>query len=263
MEAVQAPPFVDTKLSHASDFDECRNTETGAVFIIASGGSAKDFPIAQYAHVPMITMNGAISLFRNTSIKPYFYICTDMSFPSQQPEFFSQAMSISQRVGLWAEYVRRTGAHPQGKLFILKRAPKQGWLDYLFRPNKSLVHSHSILGHRAKSIGFSKDLGEGFYDARTVAYLALQLAYHLGFTKVILVGVDLNPSNGRFYETAGSAVSPCGLDEHYHTRILPSLKLMSKKVMDDDFAVYNLSSSSRIPDSVIPRIELADLKALL
>lgn len=263
MDAVQVQPFVDSRLSHARDFDECRNTESGAVFIIASGISAREFPIQAFAHLPMITMNGAISLFKGTDIKPYFYICTDMSFPSQQPEFFDHAMQISQRVALWAEYARRTNARPKGQLYTLKRAPKQTWLDYLFRSNKNLVQSQSLLGHRAKSIGFSKNLSEGFYDARTVAYLALQLAHHLGFDKVILVGVDLDQSIGRFYEKPDSVLSPCGLDQHFHTRILPSLKLMKKKVMGERFAVYNLSQNSRIPTSVIPKIDLPALRTLL
>lgn len=53
-------------------FDECKNIETGAVFIIASGASAKYFPIENFAHIPMITMNGAISMFLGTHIKPFF-----------------------------------------------------------------------------------------------------------------------------------------------------------------------------------------------
>lgn len=263
MEVVQAHPAVDSKLSHVRDFEECRHTESGAVFIIASGSSAKDFPIEEFAHVPMITMNGAISLFSKTAIRPHFYVCTDMSFPLQQPEFFAHAMKISQRVALWAEYARRTNVRPAGTLFTLKHAPKQTWLDYFLRRNKNLVQSRALIGQRTKSIGFSKNLSDGFYDARTVAYLALQLAHHLGFNKVFLVGVDLNQSTGRFYETTGSVLSPCGLDKHYHTRILPSLKLMSSKVMGDDFAVYNLSSSPRIPDKLIPRIDLPTLRTLL
>ncbi|POA19040.1 lipopolysaccharide biosynthesis protein [Pseudomonas sp. FW300-N1A1] len=263
MEAAQERPLVDSRLGHTSDLDECRNSEIGAVFIIASGSSAKDFPVEEFAHVPMITMNGAISLFIGTNIKPYFYICTDMGFPKQQPELFSLAMNISQRVALWTEHVRRTGTRPTGKLFALKRAPKKTWRDYFFRSNKNLVHKHSLLSHRARSVGFSKNLSDGVFDARTVAYLALQLAHHLGFSKVILVGFDLTPAMGRFYENNDSVLSPCRLDEHYHTRILPSLKLMSKKVMGDRFSVYNLSKTSRIPESVIPRIDLQALRSLL
>jgi KDO transferase-3 len=79
---------------------------------------------------------------------------------------------------------------------------------------------------------------------------------------VFMVGVDLNEKSGRFYENRESAHSPCGLDQHYYTRILPSLELMSHKVMGDDFRVYNLSDCSRIPESVVPRVTLAQVEAM-
>ena len=116
---------------------------------------------------------------------------------------------------------------------------------------------------RQRHIGFSKDMSEGFFDARTVVFMTLQLAFHLGFSKVFLVGVDLNENSGRFYETHDSINSPCALDQHYYTRILPSFKLMSSKVMGDDFMVYNVSDCSRIPQSVVPRVTLAQVEAML
>src|SRR5450830_119205 len=84
-----------------NDFADCRNIAHGAVFIIASGNSAKDFPIREFAGIPMITVNGAISMFMETGIEPFFYACTDTSFSKQQPELFAYAMRISQRVALW------------------------------------------------------------------------------------------------------------------------------------------------------------------
>lgn len=60
----------DPKLT-VHDFGSCRNIASGAVFILASGLSAKSFPIEKFAHVPMITMNGAISMFLNTDVKPF------------------------------------------------------------------------------------------------------------------------------------------------------------------------------------------------
>jgi len=38
---------------------------------------------------------------------------------------------------------------------------------------------------------------------------------------------------------------------------------MSKKVMGDDFMVYNLSDTSKIPQSVIPRVTLGDVETML
>lgn len=245
------------------DFGECRDIESGAVFIIASGPSAKSFPIEKFAHVPMITMNGAISMFLNTDVKPYFYVSSDRCFSEQQPHLFDYAMTISQRVALWEDHARTCSRYPSGELYGLLKAKKPSWLGALLGRQTSLVTPHPLLACGKANIGFSKDMREGFFDARTVAYLAIQLAYHVGFSKVFLLGVDLNQNSGRFYENRESQNSPCGLDQHYHTRILPSLELMSQKIIGDDFRVYNLSDCSRIPPSVIPRITLEQAQALI
>ncbi|MCS4313123.1 KDO transferase-3 [Pseudomonas sp. BIGb0381] len=245
------------------DFAACRNAESGAVFIIASGPSAKSFPLEKFAHVPMITMNGAISMFMNTGIKPSFYACTDRSFSTQQPDLFNYAMAVSQRVALWEDHARSSRVPPTGEFYPLSKATKPSWLDVALGRQKELVTDHSLITFRKRPIGFSKDMSQGFFDARTVAYLAIQLAFHVGFSKVFLVGVDLNENSGRFYETKDSINSPCGLDQHYDTRILPSFELMSKKVMGDDFMVYNLSDISKIPDGVIARVTVAQVEAML
>ncbi|MGE7959172.1 lipopolysaccharide biosynthesis protein [Pseudomonas sp. NPDC089530] len=250
-------------LGQVTGFARCRNIQQGPVFIIASGGSAKDFPIEAFANTPMITMNGAISMFLGTGIQPFFYACSDTSFSLQQPELFAQAMAISQRVVLWEEHARTIPTQPQGELYLLKKAPRQTWKERLLRSNSDLVRPPLHWCNRGRNIGFSKNLEQGFFDARTVAYLALQLAYHAGFDTAILVGVDLVSSVDRFYETPDTFKSPCGLDQHLESRILPSLKLMSDKVMNKDFAVYNLSPTSRIPTSIIPGIRLDELGRLV
>lgn len=266
-QALYAPftaPWLSNKYQlDLSDFHACRNAESGAVFIIASGPSAKSFPIKKFAHVPMITMNGAISMFLDSEVKPYFYACTDRSFSEQQPELFKQAMAISQRVALWEDHARSSHARPTGRLYPLSKAKRPSWLESVRGKHSALVVNHPLLPSRERPLGFSKDMSEGFFDARTVAYMAIQLAFHVGFTQVFLVGVDLDERSGRFYESADSTHSPCGLDQHYFTRILPSFELMSDKVMCDNFRVYNLSDISRIPDSVVPHATLADVEGML
>ena len=245
------------------DLEECRNIESGAVFIIASGASAKDFPLAKYADVPMITMNGAISLFIGSGVKPYFYICSDDAFYREQPRLSAEAMRLSQRVAVPQNHMHYEALDPAGQLYLLTRAPKLSWFDLMCRRDEELIRSRKLGAGRNRSLGFSKNLKRGFFDARTVAYLALQIAYHVGFTKVFLVGVDLDQSANRFYETPGSFVSPCTLDEHFHTRILPSFKILSKYVMNKDFQVYNLSRSSRIPAELVSRVTFEDVDRMI
>ncbi|VVP88147.1 hypothetical protein PS918_02956 [Pseudomonas fluorescens] len=247
---------------HVHDLDQCRNTQKGPVFIIASGASTRDFPLRQYAGIPMITMNGAISKFIGTGVKPFFYVCTDQGFSELQPELFTQAMLLSERVALWEHHVWHTTVPPEGELYLLARAPKLSWRDLLW-PDKELVRNRKLGSGRNKTMGFSKNLKRGFFEARTVAYVALQLAYHLGFTQVFLVGVDLDQSVSRFYEEQGSRVSPCVLDEHFNTRILPSFEILAKHVMNPDFQVYNLSAISKIPARLVPRVTLDELDRLI
>ncbi|MEN5201717.1 lipopolysaccharide biosynthesis protein [Pseudomonas wadenswilerensis] len=261
MDASKARLSSDVPLS-VSSFDTCRNIASGPVFVIASGSSAKDFPFLEFADVPMITMNGAISMFIDTPIKPFFYVCTDRDFSNQQPQLFAEAMRRSERVALWEDHYRSTRVTPEGELFFLRKAPKPTFRDWL-RTDPELIRNRPYPSSRKKPLGFSKNLQRGFFDARTVAYVALQIAYHAGFNQVMMVGVDLNQNAGRFYEDPLSKRSPCGLDQHFDSRILPSFELAADSVVGEGFEVFNLSPSSRLPRTVIPYRSLDEVRALV
>ncbi|MFJ4353835.1 lipopolysaccharide biosynthesis protein [Pseudomonas sp. NPDC089428] len=261
METVSTnPPARHTPIM---DFAACRGIAEGPAFIVASGASAKGFPIQRFAHVPMITLNGAISMFPEHGLRPYFYVCTDTGFAHQQPELYAKAVRLSQRVAVWPSEVGALPVPSKAHIFPLAKAARSRLFEALLNPNPHLVRSRACWGSRSRSLGFSKDLSQGFFDARTVAYAALQIACHLGFNQVFLVGVDLDQSVGRFYEAPGQSVSPCGLDEAYERRILPSLTLMADRVVDEHFAVYNLSATSKIPDAVIPKVTLDQAQAMI
>ena len=241
-------------------FENCRNIADGPVILLASGASASGFPMSEFAGVPVIAMNGSIALLQGTGIDPFFYACTDRDFVNQQPELFAEAMRRSQRVALWKD---QPHASPSGEVYWLSKARNLTFLQTLWRKHEPLVRNPNSLDKRTRSIGFSLDLEQGFFDARTVAFLALQLAYHVGFRQVFMVGVDLDQAAGRFYEDDASERSPCGLDQHFETRILPSLKLMAERVVGERFRVYNLSANSRIPGDVIPKIDVQTMRSML
>ncbi len=245
------------------DFAACRGIAKGPVFIVASGASAKHFPLQRFADIPMITLNGAIAMFEGGGISPYFYVCTDRGFSRQQPDLYARGLQLSKRLAVWPDQAAAIPVPTSAEIYPLKKARRSTLLQSAFNQDHRLVRSRAFWNSRSRTLGFSKDLSEGYFDARTVAYVALQLAHHLGFSQVFLVGVDLKQSGGRFYETAGRAISPCGLDDHYERRILPSLKLMAERVVDEHFAVYNLSPTSRIPASVIPKISVDEAESMI
>lgn len=52
-------------------------------------------------------------------------------------------------------------------------------------PSADLTYLRSVRGQR-----FSEDLSRGVWEGGTVTFVAIQLAFHLGFHNVILIGVD-------------------------------------------------------------------------
>ncbi|WP_414157231.1 lipopolysaccharide biosynthesis protein [Pseudomonas sp. BNK-15] len=257
-----SPSQLDAERGAFSGFEACRNTQKGPVVILASGASAKQFPLLEFSHLPVIAMNGSVSLTAACAVKPFFYICTDKSFRTQQPELFALALRDSQRLALWPEQFVGADIPPDTECYPLHKADNPGMLDGLRGHGATHVCSRALWSKRARSIAFSKDLSSGYFDARTVVYVALQLAYHLGFEQVLLVGVDLDQSLGRFYENGEGQPSPCGLDQHWESRILPSLTLMAEQVVSERFRVYNLSEVSRIPAALIPKIDLAQARRI-
>jgi len=245
-----------------SSFEACRNTQQGPVVILASGASAKHFPLGEFAHLPIIAMNGSVAMTAEHGIQPFFYVCTDKSFRQQQPALFATAVRDSERLALWPEQYAGADVPVGTECYALHKADTPGLLDGLRGHGDSCVCNRTLWSKRSRSIAFSKDLAQGFFDARTVAYVALQLAYHLGFEEVLLVGVDLDQSVGRFYENGQGQCSPCGLDQHWESRILPSLTLMAREVVNEHFHVYNLSSISRIPAELIPRVNLREARRI-
>ena len=241
----------------------CKNIAQGATFIIASGASAKNFPLTEFKHVPMIVVNGGIAMFLETSIEPYFYMCTDPGFLDQQADLLEAAMRLSQRVVLRDDYISHDVPLPSGEFYVIKKAAAPKWTEIFSNAPKNLIRRSHYYKSRKSSIGFSKDLSDGYFDARTIVYAALQLAYHAGFDTVFMVGVDLLSESGRFYETADSFKSPCYLEQHLTTRIIPSFELMTEKIIGADFRVYNLSCASKLPRHLIPYKSLDEVRALI
>ena len=252
-----------------------RNSRSGAVFIIASGPSVAEFPLKDYAQVPMIAMNGSIARFEQEGVRPFFYLCDDAGVAEKKSTAVASGIHLSQWAALGMEAMKRLYAkEPQAlqaeNLLLMERVNR--WADvpqrsdrafaWSARKDPDFVMNWSLLSQAANRLGFSRNFGRGYFSARTIAYVAIQLAYYLGFDKVFLVGVDMNSSLGQFYDPAGVQVKS-RLDDDFDGHILPNFSLLARQVIDSGFQVFNLSRESRLPGELIPKVNLAQVHELV
>lgn len=256
-------------------FERCQNSQSGPLFIVASGPSVRKFPLGRYAGYPMMAMNGSISGFPAAGFAPYFYLCDDIGFVQERLELLLQAVELSQRLALSPRVIaalleREPGVLANRSVYRFERVNRivgekrlsDREFARLARENRDIECGYSLFRQKPNRIGFSRNLSVGYFGGRTIPYAGVQLAYHLGFTQVFLIGVDLDSSNGRFYEQGVGAV-PSRLEDDYEDYILPCFELMAEKVVNPRFSVYNLSPESRLPARVVPKIGLDQLDALL
>jgi KDO transferase-3 len=258
-------------------FGDCKNAlSSDSLFLFASGGSAASFPIASYTRFPFVAMNGSINRFVDENISPLFYMCDDENFVKARPDFAALGVRHAQHTAMSFECFRALHEFdpevlPGKRLFLLERAnryyDRKALSDRRFawsiRNDPELVSHFSLFRQKLNRIGFSRNMQRGYFVGRTIVYAATQLAYSIGFRKVFIVGMDLNSQAGRFYEKQQMAL-PTSLDEDFNKFILPSFKILAKKIMTkDDFRVFNLSLDSRLPASVLPKISLEQLNQLL
>lgn len=247
----------------------------GGVFVLASGGSAKKFPLSDYKNKRFICVNGSILALLKKNIIPFAYVFNDESFLINSMDLVLKGIRVSNYVflpkELYYKYIEEniTDARDRSKIYFIERVNRslgdKGASDRVFSLknilNKDYVNSFSLFSNKKNRIGFSLNLESGYFCARTIPYVALQLAYYLGFKKVFLIGLDLNSETGRFYDNKNSL--PSYIDQHYDGFILPSFELMSKRVTNNDFKVFNLSGNSRLPNSIVKKITIEDLWGLL
>lgn len=257
-------------------FEHNFQRENGSVFILASGPSAAEFPLSEFSAIPVIAMNGSILKCESDAVKPSYYLCDDPSFIESRPMLAAKGVELAENTAMTADcYEQLASLAPScleaKRLYLMSRLNRcnrravisDKRFAWSIRKDPHLHSNFSLVHAKPNRIGFSTNMAKGYFGSRTIPLAGLQLACHLGFSRAYLLGVDLNPSAGRFYEQ-GEGALPSTLDRDYDDYILPSFRLMSEKVVASGrFEVFNLSSNSRLPNSVVPRMSLDDLRECL
>jgi len=105
---------------------------------------------------------------------------------------------------------------------------------------------------RSAEVIFSREFSAGLKPYGTVAYIALQAAYCLGFREVRIFGLDLS-SNGRFYRE--QRPEPSNLRVDYENLILRPFSHVGAMVAGREWTVFNCCPQSRLPVTVLPKVE--------
>lgn len=134
----------------------------------------------------------------------------DLSFLKEEFSIGMNASTIlEERWGFVQDYYCISDArflnHPEKRKYgtnLISKKTKR-FIRADLKPVDDISHSSNTyyVPHLLRD-GFSKNIDVGYFYGSTTTMLAIQVAYHLGFHEVYLLGVDLNYSeeNPRFYK---------------------------------------------------------------
>lgn len=237
-------------------------------YILGSGPSVNDLPLAQLKGHPIIAVNGTSLLLAQHKLQALAYMVTDSSFLRHREALFIKGYEHAHYLAITPFVLRHTirrnlPIFNKTQVILFERVNMQ-----LGHPSLLDVHGLYLKAHQDEryillpqqnsildgTLGFSTVLEAGVFSGMTVVASALQLAYAMGFRRIYLLGVDMKVEQGtRFYESANQALTS-HLERDYEQVIGPFFKIVSRMRKSHAFEVFNLSTNSRIPDSVIPRI---------
>lgn len=165
-------------------FAELKNSKSGRCFIIATGPSLKNVDFEILKDEFTITMNRGYLLKDQVDFKPSMLVCIDMK--TQINQFTNFYDNIEDVPTFYNWRARRKMRHLENRFFVFS------WFSPRFLTN-------SIFG-----------------GGKSVTYTCIQLAYHLGFQEVYLVGKD------HYYTTKKKPSESVIVDENTNNHFLKS-----------------------------------------
>ena len=253
-----------------------RNTDARDCFIVATGPSLETLDLAPLRGRLCIAVNGAVVKFRQMGFAPDYFVVVDKDFVHSRFNLVGQALACGAQCVMPSELLlaicerepRALGGVPLYLMDMIGQSYGRPALDAESR--RLLARDPDILLHPLHAdsktpVGFSKDLEKGRFLSLTVVHPALQLAYYLGSRRVFILGMDLSsPPEGpiRFYEKRADA-RPSRIEQDLDTRIIPSFEMVREVNRHERFEVYNVCPTSKLPEQVLPRISMEQVKALL
>lgn len=248
---------------------ELHNVCSGSCYIMGTGPSIQSMNLRALSGQFLIGVNGAIAKFNELGIRPDAYVITDSDFFENRFEMVREVVVSGAKCFFsFAGLSRICKREPQllkganvyltevvNRRYGVPRLSQSAFIEWAYSdPDFAMSDEKRLDDSR---VGFSRNMEKGVFCGRTITFRALQVAYYLGFRKLFVLGMDLNyrGDNPRFYETSDS-MRPTKIDKDYDPYILPAFRVLSALCKKGELTVYNLSSASRLPKDVMPRITL-------
>lgn len=224
--------------------------------IVASGPSIQqlDRPERLF-RVPAACVNGAVKLAKMHGVRVPYYSVTDLRFVRQQPELFALGVELADAVILRPTAIFAAMETTPG---LLDRATVYLHDDLRFpfkrrrTPLARMALDPRFLTHQDAEVAYSTCPSSGTYPAGTVVYPTVQVLFGIGYRRLFMFGVDLS-AGSRFYRETDA--SPSRLGDAYSSKILPGFELVRTYCRQTGKTLVNCSWESRLPESVIPKLD--------
>lgn len=234
---------------------------TDSCIIFLSGPSSLNTPLELLSTSDVISVNGSTRYLLDNNIQSFIYVLTDARFLLQRNEDFHEFVAKSKFTIVNGDVY--DSASEEDKKFIddngfvirsLYKREKGGFLKKISLTMTALMDNKILIrvpfSKKKRLVGFSLDITHGYCSCHTVAYTALQIAYSLGYKKIVYSGLDLVDNCARFYdEKNNKQASELSRDIG---KILPFYAFMREKV--PYINVYNLSNNTAVSYDVVPFI---------
>jgi len=257
-------------IAKTASLNGMRGSQSGSCFIIATGPSINDLDLSRLKGKKIMGVNGCLEKLKQSAIKPDYYTITDRDFFQHRFQMVKDVISMQTTCFFSAEGLSTICEKDPRILqdeFCLVQLINCDYTQERLSLKESLPHLRTdpdfYLSETqyagSKLIGWSRDIEKGHFGGRTVVFGALQTLRYIGFDKIFIIGMDLNYQEKmpRFYETREN-MRPSRIEKYYKNFILPSFEIAKAVAIEDDFRIYNISSSSRLPEDVIPKIDFEE-----
>jgi hypothetical protein len=224
----------------------CRRAETlqdgfgGPCNLLLSGPSVRAIASLELLRSSfLIGVNGSPAVLDRRGAGVDMYVVDDLAFLRNRTadflRFAGRAAFTLVNYGIVAELMERGLTLPNAVIVDSINAPFR-------RPRPA----------PRREVVFSRTFAAGLKPYGTVAYIGLQAAYCLGFRHVKIFGLDLT-AHGRSY--AEKRPEPSNLLVDYEDLILRPFRHVGAMVAGREWTVLNCSPQSRLPGTVLPKIE--------